>query len=216
MVHNLSDSDSIIGNYLAELRDIKIQKDPMRFRANLERIAEIMAYEISRKLKYKAVDVETPLGIAPSRILEEQPVLITILRAGLAMHSGFLRYFDRAESAYVSAYRKHTTPEEFEIYVEYLAAPVLDNRIWIISDPMLATGGTLIMAFHYLIDLGATDITAVCILSAPEGIAAVEKEFANSRVPITIVTGALDEKLNEHGYIVPGLGDAGDRLYGVV
>ena len=212
MVHNLSDSDSIIGNYLAELRDIKIQKDPMRFRANLERIAEIMAYEISRKLKYKAVDVETPLGIAPSKVLEEQPVLITILRAGLAMHSGFLRYFDRAESAYVSAYRKHTTPEEFEIYVEYLAAPALDNRIWIISDPMLATGNSMNAVFDALKQHGIPKkIYIAAGIATKEALDRVAKHFpGNTEIYVAVV----DRELTAQSYIVPGLGDAGDLAFG--
>jgi uracil phosphoribosyltransferase len=212
MVHNLSDSDSIIGNYLAELRDIEIQKDPMRFRANLERIAEIMAYEISRKLKYKAVDVETPLGIAPSKVLEEQPVLITILRAGLAMHSGFLRCFDRAESAYVSAYRKHTTPEEFEIYVEYLAAPVLDNRIWIISDPMLASGNSMNTVFDALKKQGIPKkIYIAAAIATNEAIERVRTHFpGNTEIFVAVV----DKELTAQSYIVPGLGDAGDLAFG--
>jgi uracil phosphoribosyltransferase len=212
MVHNLSNSDSIIGNYLAELRDVGIQKDPMRFRANLERIAEIMAYEISRKLKYKSVDVETPLGIAPSRVLEEQPVLITILRAGLAMHSGFLRYFDRAESAYVSAYRKHTTPEEFEIYVEYLAAPALDNRIWIISDPMLATGNSMNAVFDALKQHGIPKkIYIAAGIATKEALDRVTKHFpGNTEIYVAVV----DRELTAQSYIVPGLGDAGDLAFG--
>lgn len=212
MVHNLSDSDSIIGNYLAELRDVDIQKDPMRFRSNLERIAEIMAYEISRKLKYKAVDIQTPLGIAPSRVLEEQPVLITILRAGLAMHSGFLRYFDRAESAYVSAYRKHSTPEDFEIYVEYLAAPVLDNRIWIISDPMLATGNSMNAVFDALKQHGSPKkIYIAAGIATKEALDRVSKHFPSNT---EIYVAVIDKELTAQSYIVPGLGDAGDLAFG--
>ena len=136
---------------MAELRDIEIQRDPVRFRLNMERIAEIMGYEISKSFPYKNISVATPLGVSNDRVLDEQPVLITILRAGLAMHSGLMRCFDRAESAFVSAYRKHLTPEEFEIYVEYLAAPNLDGRIWIISDPMLATGNSMNSVFDALL-----------------------------------------------------------------
>lgn len=212
MVHNLSDSDSILGNYLAELRDVEIQKDPMRFRANLERIAEIMAYEISKKLRFKAVDVETPLGIAPSSILAEQPVLITILRAGLAMHSGFLRYFDRAESAYVSAYRKHTTPEEFEIYVEYLAAPVLENRVWIISDPMLATGNSMNAVFDALKQHGLPKkIYIAAGIATKEALDRVTAHFPGHT---EIYVAAVDKELTAQSYIVPGLGDAGDLAFG--
>lgn len=212
MVYNLSDSNSILGNYLSELRDVQIQKDPMRFRANLERIAEIMAFEISKKLKYKTIETETPLGIASCNVLEEQPVLITILRAGLAMHTGFLRYFDRAESAYVSAYRKHTTPEDFEIYVEYMAAPLLDNRVWIISDPMLATGNSMNTVFDALKRNGVPKkIYIAAAIATQEAIERVRKHFPSNT---EIFVAAVDKELTAQSYIVPGLGDAGDLAFG--
>jgi len=212
MVHNLSDSNSILGTYLSELRDVQIQQDPMRFRANLERIAEITAYEISKKLTYKTIETETPLGIASCNVLEEHPVLITILRAGLAMHSGFLRYFDRAESAYVSAYRKHTTPEDFEIYVEYMAAPLLDNRVWIISDPMLATGNSMNTVFDALKRNGTPKKIYIAVaIATQEAIERVQKHFPSST---EIFVAAIDKELTAQSYIVPGLGDAGDLAFG--
>jgi uracil phosphoribosyltransferase len=213
MVHNLSESVSLIGNYLSELRDVNIQKDAMRFRLNLERIAEIIGYEISKKLDYKMIQTETPLGVSEDKVLKENPLLITILRAGLAMHSGLLRYYDRSESAYISAYRKHTTPEEFEIYVEYLAAPNLDGRVWIISDPMLATGNSMVTVYKALLKNGKpSKIYIVSAISTPDAI-----EFVKRNLPDTteIWVGAIDKELTAQSYIVPGLGDAGDLAYGV-
>jgi len=213
MVHNLSQQDSLLGNYMAELRDIEIQHDPVRFRLNMERIAEIMGYEISKSLPYKTINVETPLGVSSDRVLQEQPVLITILRAGLAMHTGLMRCFDRAESAFVSAYRKHFTPEEFEIYVEYLAAPNLDGRIWIISDPMLATGNSMNTVFDALIKVGIPKkIFLVTALSTHQALAKVRAHFPPNT---DIFTAAIDDELTAQSYIVPGLGDAGDLAFGV-
>ncbi len=213
MVHNLSESVSLIGNYLSELRDVNIQKDAMRFRLNLERIAEIIGYEISKKLDYKMIQTETPLGVSEDKVLKENPLLITILRAGLAMHSGLLRYYDRSESAYISAYRKHTTPEEFEIYVEYLAAPNLDGRVWIISDPMLATGNSMVTVYKALLKNGKpSKIYIVSAIATPDAI-----EFVKRNLPDTteIWVGAIDKELTAQSYIVPGLGDAGDLAFGV-
>lgn len=213
MVHNLSDTKSLIGNYMAELRDVEIQQDPVRFRLNMERIAEIMGYEISKSLPYKKIKVETPLGVSNENVLDEQPVLITILRAGLAMHSGLMRYFDRAESAFVSAYRKHLTPEEFEIYVEYMAAPNLDGRIWIISDPMLATGNSMNTVYDALIKVGVPKkIFIASVLSTQQAIDRVRNHFPQNTV---IYTAAIDDELTAQSYIVPGLGDAGDLAFGV-
>ena len=198
---------------MAELRDIEIQRDPVRFRLNMERIAEIMGYEISKSLPYKTISVETPLGVSSDRVLQEQPVLITILRAGLAMHTGLMRCFDRAESAFVSAYRKHFTPEEFEIYVEYLAAPNLDGRIWIISDPMLATGNSMNTVFDALIKVGIPKkIFLVTALSTHQALAKVRAHFPPNT---DIFTAAIDDELTAQSYIVPGLGDAGDLAFGV-
>jgi uracil phosphoribosyltransferase len=213
MVHNFSASRSIIGNFISELRDIEIQKDPMRFRRNLERISEVMAYELSKQLPYKTEHVQTPLGIAEMEMVSEMPVLATILRAGLGMHQGLLNYFDRADSAFISAYRKHSTAEEFEIFVEYLAAPALDNRILIISDPMLATGSSMAMVYKALLRQGKpSKVIVVSAIAAPEAMEYLKKHLpANTDYYV----GAIDLELTAQSYIVPGLGDAGDLAFGV-
>lgn len=213
MVYNFSEHSSIISTYMAEIRDISIQKDPMRFRLNMERIAEVMGYEISKKMTYVSKEVVTPLGVANEKVLEEQPVLITILRAGLAMHQGLVRTFDRAESAFVSAYRKHTTPEDFEIFVEYLAAPSLDNRIWVISDPMLASGNSMVAVLNALKSQGNPKrIVIASAIATPEAIRLVQQHTPSNT---EIWVGAIDKELTVQSYIVPGLGDAGDLAFGV-
>ncbi|MFM7681244.1 MAG: uracil phosphoribosyltransferase [Bacteroidota bacterium] len=213
MVHNLSETLSIAGNFLSEIRDVSIQKDPVRFRLNMERLAEIIGYEISKKLVYKSIQTETPLGISEDKVLEESPVLITILRAGLAMHSGLLRYFDRSESAYISAYRKHTTAEDFEIYVEYIAAPNLDGKVWIISDPMLATGNSMVTVYKALLKNGKpSKIFIASAIATPDAIELVKRNFPDNT---EIWVGAIDKELTAQSYIVPGLGDAGDLAFGV-
>jgi uracil phosphoribosyltransferase len=213
MVHNLSETISIAGNFLAEIRDVSIQKDPVRFRLNMERLAEIIGYEISKKLTYKTIQTETPLGISEDKVLDENPVLITILRAGLAMHSGLLRFFDRSESAYISAYRKHTTAEDFEIYVEYIAAPNLDGKVWILSDPMLATGNSMITVYKALLKSGKpSKIFIASAIATPVAIELVKRNFPDST---EIWVGAIDKELTAQSYIVPGLGDAGDLAFGV-
>lgn len=212
MIHELSKTNSIFGTFLAELRDITIQKDPLRFRRNLERISEIMAYEISKTLPYKEVQVTTPLGQATAFKLEKQPVLATILRAGLPMHQGFLNYFDRADNAFVSAYRKHTTAEDFEIYVEYMAAPKIDQRTVIISDPMMATGGSMVLVYKSLLKQGnPSQIIVATAIAAPEAIEYLRKHLPDT---VQIYVGAIDKELTAQSYIVPGLGDAGDLAYG--
>lgn len=213
MVHNLSETISIAGNFLSEIRDVSIQKDPVRFRLNMERLAEIMGYEISKKLTYKSIQTETPLGVSEDKVLNENPVLITILRAGLAMHSGLLRYFDRSESAYISAYRKHTTAEDFEIYVEYIAAPNLNGKVWIISDPMLATGNSMVTVYKALLKSGKpSKIFIASAIATPDAIEMVKRNLPENT---EIWIGALDKELTAQSYIVPGLGDAGDLAFGV-
>ena len=213
MVRNLSEKASILGQYMAEIRDVNIQNDPIRFRTNLERIAEIIAYEISKTMTYHEIEVKTPLDISREFKLTDDPVLITILRAGLAMHNGLLRTFDRCDSAFVSAYREHTSPEEFKIHVEYLAAPNLDNRIWIISDPMLATGRSMVNVYNALLEYGKPKKVYVAVsISTPQAIELVQKSLPPSA---EIWTGAIDAELTAESYIVPGLGDAGDLAYGV-
>lgn len=185
----------------------------MRFRRNLERISEVMAYEISKQLPYKKEEVQTPLGIAEMDVISDMPVLATILRAGLGMHQGLLNYFDRAESAFISAYRKHTTAEDFEVYVEYLASPALDNRILIISDPMLATGSSMALVYKALLRQGKpSKIIVASAIAAPEAL-----EFLKKHLPPTTdyYVGAIDQELTAQSYIVPGLGDAGDLAFGI-
>ena len=212
MVHDLSLSNSIFSTFIAELRDEKIQKDPMRFRRNLERVAEVLGYELSKKLSYTKKEVITPLGIAEMNLISDQPVLATILRAGLGMHNGLLNYFDRAESAFVSAYRKHSTAEEFEIYVEYLAAPKIDNRVLIISDPMLATGSSMALVYKALLKQGVPSKTFVVSAIATND----ALDYLKTQLPdnTEYFIGAVDEELTAQSYIVPGLGDAGDLAYG--
>ena len=213
MVHDLSKKTSIFNTFIGELRDVTIQKDSMRFRKNLERVAEILGYELSKQLEYETKIVTTPLGEAEVSVLKEQPVLATILRAGLAMHQGLLNHFDQAESAFVSAYRKHTTAEDFDIHVEYLAAPSLDGKTLIISDPMLATGNSMVMVYKALLKQGRpAKIHVVAAIAAPEAIEFVQKHLPDNT---TIWVGAIDRELTAQSYIVPGLGDAGDLAYGV-
>lgn len=213
MIHNLSNTNSIFSTFLAELRDVEIQKDPMRFRRNLERVSEIMGYELSKQLQYEEKEVETPLGSANVPLLKEQPVLATILRAGLGMHLGLLNYFDRAESAFVSAYRKHTTAEDFDVYVEYMAAPAIDNKVLIISDPMLATGTSMALVYKALLQQGKPKrVFVVSAIATNDALDFLKKQLPD-RTEYFI--GAIDDELTAESYIVPGLGDAGDLAYGV-
>ena len=208
MIHDFSKNNSIFQTFVAELRDTTIQKDSMRFRRNLERISEILGYELSKELEYENIDVNTPLGISNTALLKEQPVLATILRAGLGMHMGLLNYFDKAESAFVSAYRKHTTEEEFEIYVEYMASPRIDDKVLILSDPMLATGSSMAMVYEALLRQGKPSrLIVVSAIATPESL-----EFLKKKLPQDTVyyIGAIDDELTAQSYIVPGLGDAGD------
>lgn len=211
VVVNLSEQHSLVSNWINDLRDINIQQDRMRFRTNLERIAEIAAYEISKVLPFVEIEVETPLGIAVGKALKDQPVLATILRAGIPMHNGLLRYFDKADNAFVAAYRKHEKDGTFEISLEYMSCPDLENRIIIVSDPMLATGASLVKTIHFLKEEGPPkEIHVVCAIACTVGIEYVKREDPS----VTIWCGDIDEELTAKGYIVPGLGDAGDLAYG--
>jgi uracil phosphoribosyltransferase len=212
MVINLSREHSLVSNWVAELRDVDIQTDRMRFRRNLERIGEVAAFEISKKMPYVEKEVQTPMGIATCEVLVEQPVLTTILRAGLALHNGLLSYFDKADNAFVSAYRKHTPDgSSFEILLEYLSCPEIDDRIVIISDPMLATGASLVKTIQYLKDEGRPKaLHIVTAIACTVGIEYVRREVPEA----TIWCGAIDDELTAKGYIVPGLGDAGDLAFG--
>jgi uracil phosphoribosyltransferase len=213
MLYNISNNNSLFCTFLGELRDIDIQQDPMRFRRNLERVGEVIALEMSKKMDYEIREVNTPLGVADVPFLRKQPVLATILRAGLPLHQGLLNYFDRAESAFISAYRKHTTAEDFDIHVEYLAAPDITGKTLIISDPMLATGSSMIMVYKALLKHGTpAKVHIVSAIAAPEAI-----EYLKAHLPDTVCIwiGAIDKELTAQSYIVPGLGDAGDLAYGV-
>ena len=213
MIHNQSQQSSVFNRLLSEIRDEEIQKDPLRFRYNMERIAELLGYELSKKLASALISTQTPLGISETMVPSETPVLATILRAGLSMHNGLLRMFDRADSAFISAYRKHTTAEDFDIHVEYLAAPQLDGRTWIISDPMLATGSSMVAVYKALRKIGnPKQIHIVSAIATPDALALVK---ANLPTNTEIWVGAIEQELTAQAYIVPGLGDAGDLAYGI-
>ena len=210
MIYEVSSSSSILNVFLSEIRSVDIQKDPLRFRRNMERVSEILAYELSKTLDYSPKEVETPLGIADVKLPDDSPVLATILRAGLSMHQGLLNYFDGSESAFVSAYRHHISEEEFEIKIEYLASPKIDDKILIISDPMLATGGTLLATIDLLKQKGCKKIIGLFLVASPEGLDRVTKLHPD----VELFIAAIDDSLNENGYILPGLGDAGDKIFG--
>ncbi len=211
MVHNLSKEHSLVSNWVGELRNVDIQQDRMRFRRNLERIAEVIGYEISKQLEMEEVEITTPMGISSCKTLKNQPVLATILRAGMGMHTGLLNYYDKADNAFLSAYRKHHPDGSFEISMEYMSCPELDGRIVIISDPMLATGSSLVKSIQYLKQEGnIKSIHIVCAIACSVGIEYVLRAEPKA----TIWCGDIDEELTAKGYIVPGLGDAGDLAYG--
>ena len=211
MIVNLSQQHSLISNWVSELRDTQIQTDRMRFRRNLERIGEVAAYEISKVLPFVEAEIQTPLGIAVHKVLKEQPVLGTILRAGLPLHQGLLNYFDQADNAFISAYRKHHKDGSFEISLDYVSCPDLDNRVVIISDPMLATGSSLVKTIHFLKAEGKPSaIHIVAAIACTVGIEYVLREEPS----VTIWCGDIDDELTAKGYIVPGLGDAGDLAFG--
>lgn len=213
MIQILGNQNSLLNQYIAEARDVEIQKDSMRFRKNMERLGEIFAYEISKKLVWADKEVTTPLGEATCKVLKEQPVIATILRAGLPMHNGLLNYFDQAENAFISAYRKHHKNGSFTIQVEYASCPPLDGKILILSDPMLATGGSMVLTYKELLSKGKPAHThIVSILASVEGIEHVKKHLPTSN--FTVWVGAIDDELTAKAYIVPGLGDAGDLAYG--
>ena len=211
MVINLSDQHSLVSNWVSELRDVEVQNDRMRFRRNLERIGEVIAYEISKQLDWEEKEVTTPLGISNCKVLKDQPVLATILRAGLGMHNGLLSYFDKGENAFISAYRKHHADGTFEISLEYMSCPEIDNKVVIISDPMIATGASLVKTIQYLKDEGEIKkLHIVCAIGCTVGIEYVLREVPKA----TIWCGDIDDELTAKGYIVPGLGDAGDLAFG--
>lgn len=211
MVINLSEQDSLLSHWVSELRDVQIQTDRMRFRRNLERIGEVAAYHISQQLAWVDKEVQTPLGISVCRVLQDQPVLATILRAGLPLHQGLLNYFDKADNAFISAYRKHNRDGSFEISLDYVSCPELEGRVIVIADAMLATGSSLVKTIQYLREEGhPSEIHIVTAIACTVGIEYVKR----SEPHIKIWCGAIDEELTAKGYIVPGLGDAGDLAFG--
>jgi len=212
-IHYLSEQNSLLNHFLAEIRAVSIQNDRMRFRKNMERIGEIMAYELSKTLDYKAIAIQTPLGVKETAAVSAPVVLCSILRAGLSLHQGFMNFFDAAENGFVSAYRHHfNNDDQFEILVEYQAAPSFEGKNLILIDPMLATGQSIVAVIHKLhLEHQPKEIHIAVAIAAPEGIAYLEKNLpANCHLWVA----ALDEKLNEKSYIIPGLGDAGDLAYG--
>lgn len=212
MINNLSDQHSLISNWVSELRNVEVQNDRMRFRRNLERIGEAIAYEISKTLPFEENEITTPLGTATCKMLKEQPVLATILRAGLPLHQGLLNFFDKADNAFISAYRKHNKDGSFEINLEYISCPDLGDRILIISDPMLATGASLVKTIQYLREEGPPrEIHVVAAIACTVGIEYVKREQST----VKIWCGDIDDELTAKGYIVPGLGDAGDLAFGL-
>ena len=213
-IHNLEKTDSVFNQYMAELRDAVIQQDRMRFRRNLERIGEVMAYEISKAFEYDDEEVTTPLGIKQIRTMHEQPVIATILRAGLPFHNGMLNMFDQADSAFIAAYRKYDKNEEdSEIRVEYFSSPDIEDRVLIVCDPLLATGESIVKTLNGLMeDMMPKEIHIAVAVASQDGLDYVERTM--SRLPVTIWVGSVDEELTARAYVVPGIGDVGDLAYG--
>ena len=213
-INNLEKTDSVFNQYMAELRDAVIQQDRMRFRRNLERIGEVMAYEISKSFEYDDEEVTTPLGIKQIRTMHEQPVIATILRAGLPFHNGMLSMFDQADSAFIAAYRKYDKNEEdSEIRVEYFSSPDIEDRILILCDPLLATGESIVKTLNGLMeDMLPKEIHIAVAVASQDGLDYVERTM--SRLPVTIWVGSIDEELTARAYVVPGIGDVGDVAYG--
>ena len=212
-IHNLSLQNSVLNSFVSEIRSIHIQKDSMRFRRNIERIGEILGYEMSKSLHYKPSVIQTPLGNCAIDLIENNIVICSILRAGIPLHNGLLNYFDAAENAFISAYRHHKhSADSFEIVVEYLACPSLENKTLILADPMLATGQSIVATFEALKPFGnPKDVHLMSIIGAKEGVDFVSNHFDTST---HLWIGAIDEELNHKGYIIPGLGDAGDLAFG--
>lgn len=209
---NFQEQNSVLNHYLKEMRSVHMQTDRLRFRTNIRRIGEIMAYEISKTLAYQTEQVQTPLGTATAETIADRIVIGTILRAGLPFHQGFLNYLDYAENAFVSAYRKYKDTIKFDIFVEYIASPDLNGKTLILTDPMLATGGSMELAYGALLSKGTpAKLHVASIIASQQAIGYIEKHLP---ADTTVWVGAIDPDLNEHSYIVPGLGDAGDLAFG--
>ncbi len=211
-IHNLSNTNSVLNNFIFEIRDVSIQKDPMRFRRNIERIGEILSYEMSKTLSHRTANAQTPLGKAEVNVPKDDIVICSILRAGLPLHNGVLNYFDKAENAFISAYRHHLNATDFEIVVEYIASPNLDGKTLLLVDPMLATGKSLALTFEALQSHGAPkQVHILSVIGAKAGVDYVRSHFPENT---HLWIAAVDKTLNDKGYIVPGLGDAGDLAFG--
>lgn len=213
-LHNLSETNSILNHFVSQLRNVNVQRDSMRFRRNIERIGEVLAYEISKTVGYSDLVVTTPLGTKNTREMAAKPVICSILRAGLPLHNGLLNYFDDADNGFVSAYRHHPKSDDdyFDILVEYQAVPDLSDRILILADPMLATGQSLVAVFNKLMEKGTpSEVHIAIVIAAPEGIELLQQNLPDH---CHLWIAAIDEKLDAKNYIVPGLGDAGDLAYG--
>tara|TARA_B100000768_G_scaffold147252_1_gene140651 strand:- start:24 stop:680 length:657 start_codon:yes stop_codon:yes gene_type:complete len=211
-VYNFSQYSSLYNKFLSELRDENIQKDSMRFRKNLERLGEISAYEISKTLDEKSHVTKTPLGTSVTTIPSDKLVLATVLRAGLPLHNGLLKYYDNAENCFISAYRKHTTKEEFEVEIQYMASPNLTDKIVLLSDPMLASGRSMVLAYKALLKKGIpSKIHIICVIGSEQGVEYISKNLPEDT---TLWIGGIDSKMTSESYIVPGLGDAGDLAFG--
>lgn len=212
---NFAECNSLVSMYIKELRDVNVQNDRMKFRANLKRLGEIVSYEISKTLEYNEVDTVTPLGVAKCAEIKDKLVLATVLRAGLPFHEGFLSYFDHAENAFVSAYRRYheTNPNEFDIVTGYIASPSLEGKTLLLVDPMLATGASMEIAYRALLAKGTpSKVHIAAVIASKQAVKYIEERFAD--VDATLWVCVVDDVLNEHSYIVPGLGDAGDLAYG--
>lgn len=211
MIFNLAESNTVANQFVAELRNVEIQKDRFRFRRNLERVGEVLAYEISKTLDYELFEIETPMGVASAMLPSKRLVLGTILRAGLPFHQGMLNYFDQADNAFISAYRRHHKDGSFDIQLDYVSTPNLDDCTLILCDPMLATGASVNIALQELMRFGnPATIHVAAVISSTAGLDAVRR-----RHPLAhIWAGAIDDELTAKSYIVPGLGDAGDLAYG--
>lgn len=210
---NLGATPSVVNCYMSQLRDVNYQKNRSLFRGNLERIGNVMAYELSRTLTYTEKEIQTPLGVKAVPTYDDHIVVGTVLRAGLAFHQGFLDVFDQADAGFVAAYREEEAGEELKIHLDYMAAPRLQDATFLLVDPMLATGGSLVLAYHTFLRLGQPKkLHICCVIASEEGIARLQKEFPDDDV--TLWVAAVDPKLNADAYIVPGLGDAGDLSFG--
>lgn len=210
---NFAETNSLVSQYLMEMRNVDIQHDPLRFRRNLERVGEIMAYEISKTLDYKNIEIQTPLAPATCPVIADEVVLATIFRAGIPFHQGFLQYFDGAQNAFVSAYRKYKEKENFDVCIEYLASPLLDGKTLVLCDPMLATGASMELSYRALLTKGKPGkVHIASVIASRKAV-----EYLQSVMPedSCLWVGVIDDEINSHSYIVPGLGDAGDLAYGV-